>query len=107
MISTYQAIDKKLFWFCGVTNDGSPNLLLGITMLAVNFYIWECKLRKTRLSLARLMMDIDDTLENSFALSRRMRRCCKNLNFPLFRKWEARYAAENERAGRDGEEEEV
>jgi hypothetical protein len=95
--------DKKLFWFCGLIND-TKNLTGGILALLINFYIWECKLRKTRMSLTSLENEINCAFSWFFTLSRKMRLSCKKVNFPLFRDWATRYGEEN--GGRDSEDEE-
>jgi hypothetical protein len=95
--------DKKLFWFCGLIND-TKNLTGGILALLINFYIWECKLRKTRMSLTSLENEINCAISWFFTLSRKMRLSCKKVNFPLFRDWATRYGEEN--GGRDSEDEE-
>jgi hypothetical protein len=54
-------------------------------VLMINFYIWECKLRKTRLSLASLMLDYTLNVKKSLKISRKMRHSCLRLNVPFFR----------------------
>jgi hypothetical protein len=86
--------DGRLFWFCGILkndNNGRPvgcNLAAGILAMAINFYIWTCKLRKTSMSYSSLMIEVDDIMSKAFALSRKMRIQCKKLPFIYFRRWQ-------------------
>jgi hypothetical protein len=78
--------------------------MTGITALVINFYIWECKLRKTPLSVASLMADLEYTMGRCFALSRKARLGCKKINFQLFRNWSAVFGVDD--GWGEGEEEE-
>jgi hypothetical protein len=102
-ISNLSDEDKKLFWFCGSFMENN-NITTGITALVINFYIWECKLRKTPLSVASLMADLEYTMGRCFALSRKARLGCKKINFQLFRNWSAVFGVDDGRG--EGEEEE-
>jgi hypothetical protein len=100
--------NKKLFWFCGLLENNfyqgtdTTNQVIGIVTLLINHYIWGCKIRKARLSVASLSLDIECSIKKAFALSRKLRLKCKKINLTLFRNWAEHFDDGGER----GEEEE-
>jgi hypothetical protein len=103
----YNDHDSKLFWFCGVLpNSRSKNLTLSISLLIINFYIWETKLKKTRLSLAALEMELNHVLSKCLQISRKLRQNLQKIDMPIFRKWQNGRAGAREGESEDEDEEE-
>jgi hypothetical protein len=95
--------DKKLFCLCS-SYMGTNNLTIGVTSLIINFFLWECKLHKSRLS--SLSSELDYSMSKCFALSRKMRHSCKSINLTMFRNWAASIGREYGDGEREDEEEE-
>jgi hypothetical protein len=104
VITDYNDHDKKLFWFCGILNNEKTNLALGIAILVINFYIWETKLKKTRISLAAMELDCIYTLDKCAQLSRKMRLNCDKINLPFFRRWQSGIVRDGGEQNREDEE---
>jgi hypothetical protein len=107
-VGDYNNDDKKLFWFCGVlqADNETLNMTMGTTVLLINFYIWETKLKKSRLSLATLEMECEYVLDKCLQISRKLRLNCKKINMPFFRKWTRDRIEDGGREGEHGRERE-
>jgi hypothetical protein len=81
--------EKKTFWLCGYSVNRVSKTMLSTMVLAlfINAYIWDCKLKKLRMSLASLLLDLDDNMLRSVTLSRKMRISCQQNNMTIFRRW--------------------
>jgi hypothetical protein len=77
-----------MFWFSGYL-DRNTEYFLGTFALVtyINEYIWECKLKKVRMSLPSLLNELDIAMPLALKASRKMLRCCKKISLPIFRRW--------------------
>jgi hypothetical protein len=84
----FNEIEKKMFWFSGYL-DRNTEYFLGTFALVtyINEYIWECKLKKVRMSLPSLLNELDIAMPLALKASRKMLRCCKKISLPIFRRW--------------------
>jgi hypothetical protein len=100
-VNTLDANDKKLFWFCGVLtlNDNKYNRMVHLVSMFINFYIWERKLGRQRISLASMELSLDYSMKRCLRLSRKMRHSCQGINMLLFRNWS------QQEGGEEGKEE--
>jgi hypothetical protein len=94
--------EMRFFWFCGYgIEHGKTYISTQVLNLLVNEYIWNCKLKKSRLSLPSLIMELDSVMTAALAASRKMLRCCRKNDMLIFRRW-----CEWQEGRGDGEEEE-
>jgi hypothetical protein len=62
---------------------------MGTMVLAilVNSFIWETKIKKTRMSLASLMMYLDSNMMQCVSLSNKLAHFCRTSDLTIFRRW--------------------
>jgi hypothetical protein len=85
-------VENRLFWLCGITKDGEANqqkvhLDVQLAVLFVNQYIWECKLRHSRIAVGSAMIDLRFSMDKCAKKSQMVKDCLLNSDVPCFRDW--------------------
>jgi hypothetical protein len=102
-INAIDANDKKLFWFCGFLTLDKYSRVLHLVSMFINFYIWERKLGRQRISLASMELSVDYNMRRCLRLSRKMRHGCQSINMLLFRNWSQQEGGEEDKEENNGE----
>jgi hypothetical protein len=82
---------KKLeFWFLGISDIGDANEKFYIFLLLkslVLFYVWECKLKKIKMSFASAENFLEFHVKTKTRVSSRCRDCITNSDLKFCRRW--------------------
>jgi hypothetical protein len=80
---------RKLFWLCGITGEpvrDAHNLFLQMTIMCVQFYVWECKIKKQKLSWASCKNFTLEKLRNMCKISMKFIDARANCNISISRR---------------------
>jgi hypothetical protein len=79
---------KKLFWFCSYTDQSQyANKLELLMVTVINYYIWETKLKKSRLSFAAMKRELNCIVGMALERSAKLRKMLKNCNMHIRREF--------------------
>jgi exonuclease III len=81
--------DRKILWLCGLLNPATEvfNLFLQVLVGTINFYIWECKIKKSCTSWDGCKTFCYEKIETMLAVSSKLRSSREKLNISFFRRW--------------------
>jgi hypothetical protein len=80
---------KRVLWFCGIYDyeERNFNLFLQILVGTINYYIWECKIKKQGISWDGCKTFCFEKIGAMFNVSNKLRYNCESLNISFFRLW--------------------
>jgi hypothetical protein len=80
---------KRTFWLCGIYKiaDNVPQMGTMVLAILFNSFIWETKIKKTRMSFASLMMYLDSNMLQCVSLSSKLAHFCRTSDLTIFRRW--------------------